>query len=84
MVRIRLKRMGRRHKPSYRVTAVDGRRSRDGITIEELGSYDPANKNADQRCKLDMERVEYWLAKGAQPSDTVAALIRKSKAAAGK
>ena len=84
MVRIRLKRMGRRHKPSYRVTAVDSRRSRDGITIEELGYYDPANRNAELRCRLDMARVEYWLGKGAQPSETVAALIRKNRAAAVK
>lgn len=84
MVRIRLKRMGRKHRPSYRVAAVDGRRSRDGITIEELGYYDPANRNADLRCKLDMPRVEFWLAQGAQPSETVAALIKKSRAASGK
>lgn len=82
MVRIRLKRMGRKHRPSYRVTAVDGRRSRDGITIEELGHYDPGNRKADQQCRLDMERIDYWLSQGAQPSETVAQLIRKSRAAA--
>jgi small subunit ribosomal protein S16 len=84
MVRLRLKRMGRKHRPSYRVAAVDGRRSRDGITIEELGYYDPANKNADLRCRLDMARVEFWLAQGAQPSETVASLIKKSQASAAK
>jgi small subunit ribosomal protein S16 len=75
--------MGRKHRPSYRVTAVDSRRSRDGITIEELGFYDPANKNPDMRFKLDMDRVAYWLGKGAQPSETVQTLIRKSQAGAG-
>ena len=80
MVRIRLKRMGRKHRPSYRVAAVDSRRSRDGITIEELGHYDPANAKPDMRLNLKMERVEYWLGKGAQPSETVASLIKKSRA----
>ena len=84
MVRIRLKRIGRKHRPSYRIAAVDGRRSRDGITIEELGYYDPANRNADLRCKLDMGRIEFWLGKGAQPSETVASLIRKTQAVAAK
>lgn len=75
--------MGRKHRPSYRVTAVDSRRSRDGITIEELGFYDPGNRNPDLRFKLDMARVDYWLGKGAQPSETVQALIRRSRAGAG-
>jgi small subunit ribosomal protein S16 len=74
--------MGRKHRPSYRVTAVDGRRSRDGITIEELGFYDPANRKPELRYKLNMDRIEFWLAKGAQPSDTVRTLIKKSKAEA--
>ncbi|HOA74760.1 MAG TPA: 30S ribosomal protein S16 [Phycisphaerae bacterium] len=82
MVRIRLKRMGRKHKPSYRVTAVDSRRSRDGITLEELGYYDPGNKKPELRCKLNLERIQYWLEKGAQPSETVRDLIRKSRAEA--
>jgi small subunit ribosomal protein S16 len=82
MVRIRLKRMGRKHRPSYRVAAVDGRRSRDGITLEELGLYDPANAKPEMRCKLKLERIEYWLKAGAQPSDTVKALIAKSRAEA--
>ena len=82
MVRIRLKRMGRKHRPSYRVTAVDSRRSRDGSTIEELGYYDPGNKNPDLRCRLEIERIDYWLGKGAQPSETVVHLIRKSRAGA--
>lgn len=82
MLRIRLKRIGRKHKPAYRVTAVDSRKTRDGRVIEELGSYDPAHKMPEMRCRLDMERIDYWLKVGAQPSETVAALIRKSRAEA--
>jgi small subunit ribosomal protein S16 len=82
MVRIRLKRTGRRHKPSYRVTAVDSRRSRDGITLEELGYYDPGNRKPELRYNLDMQRIQYWLDKGAQPSETVRDLIRKTQAGA--
>ncbi len=77
MVRIRLKRTGRRHRPSYRVTAVDRRATRDGRVIEELGFYDPANKNEALRSGLNKERIEYWLGKGAQPSDTVRQLFKQ-------
>ena len=78
MVRIRLKRVGRRHRPSYRLTAVDGRASRDGRVLEELGYYDPAHKNADLQCSLKKERIEHWLGTGAQPSDTVRDLLKKA------
>lgn len=79
MVRLRLKRMGRKHKPSYRVTAVDIRRSRDGRVLEEIGYYDPANRKPELRYRLDIERVDYWLGVGAQASDTVRDLIRKAR-----
>ena len=82
MVRLRLKRMGRRHKPSYRVAAVDGRGSRDGRVIEEVGYYDPGNKNPDLRCNLKMDRVQYWLGVGARPSETVQSLIKQCRASA--
>ena len=82
MVRIRLKRVGRRHKPSYRLTAVDVRRSRDGKVLEELGYYDPAHKNPELRCNLKKDRIDYWLSVGAQPSDTVADLLKKAQATA--
>ena len=78
MVRIRLKRTGRRHKPSFRLTAVDVRRSRDGRVIEELGFYNPAHKNPEMQCNMKMERIEYWLGLGAQPSDTVKDLLKKT------
>ena len=77
MVRIRLKRTGRRNKPSFRLTAVDIRKSRDGKVIEELGAYCPAHKNPQDRLNLKLDRIQYWLSMGAQPSDTVRQLLRK-------
>ena len=76
-VRIRLKRIGRRHRPAYRLAAVDGRRARDSKVIEELGSYDPINPNEERQAVLRRERIEYWLRVGAQPSDTVRRLLQK-------
>ena len=78
MVRIRLKRTGRRHRPCYRLAAVDQRASRDGRVIEELGLYDPANKNPDLQTNLKRERIEHWLSQGAQASDTVAQLLKRA------
>ena len=80
-VRIRLKKVGRRHRPAYRVTAVDSRRPRDGRVLEELGIYDPAHPTPDLRVKLNIERIRYWLGVGAQPSDTVRRLIEKDATA---
>jgi small subunit ribosomal protein S16 len=76
--------MGRRHAPTYRVAAVDGRATRDGRVIEELGHYNPSAKNEAQRFVINAERIAYWLSKGAQPSDTVRTLLKamdKAKAA---
>ena len=78
-VRIRMKRMGRRHRPFFRICAMDSRKPRDGKAIEELGHYDPMVRDKSQRVKLDLERVEYWLSVGAQPSEKVAVLIKKVK-----
>ena len=78
MVRIRLKRMGHRHRPSYRLAAVDGRATRDGRVLEELGFYDPAHQNPNLQCDLKKERIEYWLSVGAQPSDTARDLLKKN------
>jgi len=84
-VRIKLKRVGRRHQPAYRLTAVDGRRTRDSKVIEELGSYRPDFPKDDQQVQLDRERIEYWLGVGAQPTDTVRhLLIRNGIAVKGK
>ncbi len=76
-VRIRMKRLGRRHRPFYRICAVDVRRPRDGRVLEELGSYDPIVPDVDARAVLNGERVDYWLGVGAQPSAKVKVLIKK-------
>ncbi len=76
-VRIRLKRTGRRHRPSYRVAAMDKRRARDSRVIEELGLYDPLAPNEAQQLNVNRERIAYWLSVGAQPSDTIRQLLAK-------
>ncbi len=76
-VRIRMKRMGRRHRPFYRICAMDARAPRDGRVIEELGTYDPMVPETDARAVLNVERIEYWLSVGAQPTEKVKVLIRK-------
>jgi small subunit ribosomal protein S16 len=80
MVRLRLRRMGAKRKPFYRVIACDQRSPRDGRFIEQLGHYDPMKE--PMALKLDLERVDYWMGVGAQPSDTVAGLIKRARAAA--
>ena len=80
MVRIRLARMGRKRRPFYRVVAADIRAKRDGRHLEVLGTYDPMTSPSTVNLKLD--RIDYWLTNGAQPSDKVAALIKQSRASA--
>ncbi|MER3417001.1 MAG: 30S ribosomal protein S16 [Gemmataceae bacterium] len=77
MVRIRLKKMGRKHRPFFRIVAIDSRQPRDGRIIEELGIYDPLAADEKQKVKLQAERVRYWLSVGAQPSEKVHVLLRK-------
>lgn len=77
MVRIRMQRLGRIHKPFYRISAIDQRTRRDGRVIEQLGWYDPVAKEASKQIKLDEERCKFWIAQGAQPSDTVRDLFAK-------
>ena len=76
-VRLRMKKMGRRHRPFYRICAVDTRRPRDGRVLEELGTYDPMIPDTDARAVLNAERIQHWLSVGAQPSDKVGVLIKK-------
>ena len=76
-VRIRMKLLGRKHRPYYRIVAIDGRQPRDGRILEELGSYDPMVKNTDERVRLKPERIKYWVSVGAQPSEKVSVLMRK-------
>ena len=74
---IRMKKFGRRHRPFFRICAVDKRRPRNGRVIEELGTYDPMIPEVDARAILNVERIQYWLGVGAQPSDKVGVLIKK-------
>lgn len=76
-VRLRMKRLGRKHRPFYRICAMDSRVARNGKAIEELGTYDPMVRDKSARVTLNMERVEYWLGVGAQPTEKVAVLIKK-------
>ncbi len=73
MVRIRLMRLGAKKKPFYRVVIADAKARRNGPFIEIVGTYNPKTEPAE--INLNMERINYWLQKGAQPSDTVKKLI---------
>ena len=75
MVKIRLKRMGAKKAPFYRVVVADSRYPRDGRFIEEIGTYDPTVEPA--AVKIDAEKANKWIANGAQPTETVAALLKK-------
>jgi small subunit ribosomal protein S16 len=72
-----MKKLGRKHRPYFRIVAIDGRQPRDGRIIEELGAYDPMVKDTDARAKLKPDRIKYWLSVGAQPSEKVAVLLKK-------
>src|SRR5438132_14340916 len=72
-----MKSMGRKHRPYFRIVAIDGRQPRDGRILEELGSYDPMVKNTDDRVRLKPDRIKYWVSVGALPSEKVAVLLRK-------
>ena len=76
MVKIRLKRVGAKKAPKYRVVAADERMPRDGRFIEEIGYYDPMTEPAT--VKIDAEKAQTWIKNGAQPSDTVRSLLKKS------
>ena len=76
MVKIRLKRMGAHKKPFYRVVVADSRTARNGKFIEELGYYDPMTE--PKTIKIDAEKAQKWLGEGAQPTETVKALFKKS------
>lgn len=75
-VRIRMKRIGAKNSPVFRIVVADGRSPRDGKFIEEIGTYHPRQKN--NNVKVDLERANYWISKGAQPSDTVASFLKKA------
>ena len=75
MVKIRLKRMGMKKMPFYRLVVIDSRSARDGRAIEEVGYYNPMTEPAE--LKINDERAKYWIANGAQPTDTVRGLLKK-------
>ena len=75
-VKIRMKRVGAKNDPVFRIVVADSRSPRDGKFIEELGTYQPRKKN--DNFTLDLGRAKYWLSKGAQPSDTVASFIKQA------
>ena len=81
MVKLRLKRMGRRNRAFFRICAFDAREERDGRSIEQLGTYDPMEKDESKKVVLKRERIEYWLSVGAQPTETVASILKKNKIA---
>ena len=74
-VKLRMTRMGRRHRPYYRINVIDSRTPRDGRVIEKLGQYDPLEKDKEKQILLNTERAEFWLKQGAIPSDTVSEIL---------
>ena len=76
MVKIRLRRMGAKKNPYYRIVVADSRSPRDGRCIEEIGSYDPLANPAEIR--VDVEKAQTWIKNGAQPTDTVRGLLKKA------
>ena len=78
MVKIRLRRMGAKKNPFYRIVVADSHSPRDGRFIEELGTYDPTQHPS--AFKVNLERAKYWIANGAQPTETVRALLKKAEA----
>ena len=79
-VRIRMKRVGTKNTPVYRIVVADNRSPRDGKFIEEIGTYQPLKKGTN--FTLQLARAEHWMSKGAQPSDTVRSFIKKAQRAA--
>jgi small subunit ribosomal protein S16 len=76
MVSIRLSRAGAKKRPFYHLVVTDSRNRRDGRYIERLGYFNPLGKDHEENLRIDVERVEYWVGQGAQPSDRVASLLK--------
>lgn len=74
---IRMKRTGRKNRPFYRISVADSRDPRDGRTLESLGHYDPIAAKAEMQLQVDLERAKHWIARGAQPSETVASILAR-------
>ncbi len=79
-LKIRLTRVGAVHQPHYRVVVAEARSRRDGDPVEVIGTYDPRTKG--RQVNLNMERVDYWISKGAKPSDTLHSMIKRARRSA--
>lgn len=77
MVKIRLKKFGKKRQPYYRIVIQDARTNRDGKTIDEIGFYHPLDQNTETYLRIDADKAKYWLSKGAQATDTVRRLMNK-------
>lgn len=82
MVTIRLARGGAKKRPFYHLTVADSRNQRNGRFIERIGFFNPLARGQEERLRVDMERVQYWVSQGAQPSDRVASLLKQAAKAA--
>ncbi|MFP4028052.1 MAG: 30S ribosomal protein S16 [Candidatus Brocadiia bacterium] len=78
MVRIRLTRTGRKHVPRWRIGVFEKKTRRDGDAVEYLGYFNPTIEEGEERLQVDTERAEYWLSKGAQPTETVGKLLEEA------
>lgn len=78
MVVIRLSRGGSKKRPFYHLTVADQRNARDGRFIERVGFFNPVARGQEERLRIERDRVDYWVSKGAQPSDRVAALLKET------
>ena len=81
MVTIRLSRSGAKKRPFYHLVVTDSRNKRDGRYIERLGFFNPVGKESTENIRIDLERVDYWLGKGAQTSERVASLLKAQRKA---
>ena len=80
-VKIRLRRVGTKNVPVYRIVVADGRSPRDGRFIENIGTYDP--KKVENNFTVNLDRARHWISKGAQPSDTVRSILKKAEKVQG-
>jgi small subunit ribosomal protein S16 len=81
MVSIRLSRAGAKKRPFYHLVVTDSRNGRDGRYIERLGFFNPVGREHEENLRIDLERVDYWIGQGAQPSDRVVSLLKKHRKA---
>ena len=81
MVSIRLSRAGAKNLPFYHLVVTDSRNKRDGRYIERLGFFNPVGTDSEENLRIDVERVDYWIGQGAQPSDRVKSLLKRHRKA---